>query len=32
LHLRLCCFVPQLAHEMRERRRIVHLSDANRKI
>ena len=32
LHLGLCCFVPEVAHELRERRRIVWLGDANRKI
>ena len=32
LHLRFRCFGPELAHELRERRRIVHLRDANRKI
>jgi hypothetical protein len=32
LHLRFCCFVPKLAHQLSERRRIVHLGDSNRKI
>src|SRR5213075_1828797 len=32
LHLRFRCFVPELAHQLGERRCIVHLGDANRKI
>ena len=32
LHLRFRCFVPEFAHELCERRRIVHLGGANRKI
>ena len=32
LHLRFRCFIPELAHQLGERRRIVHLGDANRKI
>jgi hypothetical protein len=32
VHLGFCCFVPELAHELRERRRIVYLGSANRKI
>ena len=32
LHLRFRCFIPELAHQLGERRCIVHLGDANRKI
>jgi len=32
LHLRFRCFIPELAHQLSERRRIVHLGGANRKI
>ena len=32
LHLRFRCFIPEFAHQLGERRRIVQLGDANRKI
>ncbi len=32
LHLRFRCFIPELAYQLGERRGIVHLGDANRKI
>ncbi len=32
LHLRFRCFIPELAHQLGERRCILHLGDANRKI
>ena len=31
-HFRCRCFIPQFAHQLGERRRVVHLRGANRKI
>ena len=32
LHLRFRCFIPERAHQLGKRRRIVHLGGANRKL